>query len=139
MARFLVATRHTALLDFAGGKIKANINPLQIRTTAATGMKRPAMQDLAVALKMVCKHAGKINNVNVPYSGTKIDPDESPNGATFQVFPKDDRYKITFERDQHGHVKAVVPAFYFTDIPSAAQAAYVCQKVADLMASYEKA
>ncbi len=139
MARFEVCAKAFARIVHLHGVISVTLRPLQIVTTAASGVKRRGMMDLSTGLRMACRYAGDRLGQNVPRYGTAIDPDESENGATFQIFPKDDRYKISFARDEFGHVKAIVPSFRLTDIPSAVQVAFVMMKIADLMEAYEKA
>lgn len=129
-------------IEYDGGVIVSVISKksgkFMITTQALTNKRREVLLDFALALRTTINHVGKITGHNVKLTGTPVDPDEHADGATIQIFPKDKRYVITFNRDaETGYVKAVVPNFKFTDMASAAQLAFVCAQAAALMKAYE--
>jgi hypothetical protein len=141
MATFEIKLKNSARVAYDGGKINARINGkvVVITTSALNGKRRGSVKDFSDGLRMITTYAASKIGKAVNFRGTKIDPDESATGATFQVFPKDKRYVIWFERnDLTGYVKANVPSFTFSDLASAAQVVAVTSQVAALMQAYER-
>src|SRR5690242_13414323 len=109
MASFISKNKWTAKVRFQ--KIPGAIAVLQVRrsgtmllaaidTPRVEGHKRDSLQELATGIRMLIQHAVQVTGTKVALRGRNVDPDESSNGATLGVFPKDpDHYAIAFRRD----------------------------------------
>lgn len=150
MAKLVSASSKSPIAAFKGGTVSAVVlwnkdkATFTIRTPQLQNADRITLADFAEAVRLIAKHIGKITGKAVKLSGTKTDPDEPTqiNGqnlvVTYQVFPKDKRFKLSFTRfAETGKVRASLQAFSFTDIPSSVQVAFQCVQAANLMKKYE--
>jgi hypothetical protein len=141
MAKFEWKLKTAARISYDNGRIDVKIRNgmVVITTSSMSGIRKESLRDFAEGLRMIIGYTASIISKTISLRGVKIDPDESATGAVFQIFSKDQRYFISFERNETtGAVKAIVPPFTFSDLPSAVQVAAVAIQAADLMKAYER-
>ncbi len=146
MAKLINRTIKNPAASFNGGVINAVITGkiVKINTPALEFVTREQLADFYEATKLLGRHVASVLGKSFSPKGTKTDPDEPEQvpgedlTVTYQVFPKDKRYKLTFTRyAETGEVLAVLRAFTFTDVPSMMQIGFIANVAADLMRSYE--
>jgi hypothetical protein len=141
MAKFDWKLKTAARISYDNGRIDVKIRngTAVITTSSMNGIRKESLRDFAEGLRMIIGYSASIIGKTISLRGVKVDPDESATGAVLQIFPKDKRYFISFERNETtGAVKAIVPPFTFSDLPSAVQVAAVAAQAADLMKAYER-
>lgn len=147
MAKLTNRTIKNPAASFNGGVIKAIITgkTVKISTPALEFVTREQLADFYEATKLLGRHVASVLGKSFSPKGTKTDPDEPEQvdgqdlTVTYQIFPKDKRYQISFTRyAETGKVLASLKAFTFTDVPSLVQVGFIANVAADLMRSYEK-
>jgi len=146
MAKIINRTGKNSIVSFKGGEIHAAVTgkTVSITTPFLKNVTREQLLDFYAAVKLMSKHLGALLNKPFGVRGTKMDPNEpelvpgEDLTVTFQIFPKDQRYRMSFTRyDETGYVLATMQAFSFTDVPSMVQFGYVANLAANLMKKYE--
>ncbi len=147
MEKLTNRTIKTPAASFKGGEIKAVITgkTVKITTPALEFVTREQLADFYEAAKLLGRHVASILGKSFSPKGTKTDPDEPEQvegedlTVTYQIFPKDKRYKLTFTHyAETGKVLASLKAFTFTDVPSLVQVGFIANLTANLMRSYEE-
>jgi|CXWL01.1.fsa_nt_gi hypothetical protein len=149
MAKYKIKTDSNVTVEYRGGVVSGTINrrgrAFVLYTPKLSNTNRLTLNDFSEAVKLACRHIGKVIGRNVSVQGRKVDPDEPAWDVTknltvtYQIYRNDPNKKLTFTRYvEDGRVAAELQAFIFSDIPSAIQAAAVAMRAAQLMLAYER-